>query len=141
MNSPISHPPDAPQLALAVFAEIATALARLAETGEETLIDLRSLPLAPGDLERLAEMLGDGEVRCDLDVAGRSEVRETGFSGVWWIRHFGADDAIAVEEITVARIPEILLAHPDDVARAARRMADAVSAPASTADEEDLSRG
>ena len=139
MNSPVAHPPDAPALARAVFAEIAEALARLAATDEETLIDLRSLPLSPDDLVRLAEWLGQGEVTCELDVAGRSEVRETGFSGVWWIRHYGADDA--VEEIAVTRVPEILASHPDDVARAARRMADTVLEPVPPADEEEPSRG
>lgn len=134
-------PPGSPVLARAVLVEIATALARLAETGEETLIDLRSLPLSPDDLAHLDEILGPGEVTCALDVAGRSEVRETGHSGVWWIRHFGADDQVAVEEITVARVPEILMSHPDDIARAARRLAQAVAEPAPPADEEEPSRG
>jgi len=127
----------APTLADAVLTEIADALARLAATGEETLIDLKSLPLSPADLERLAEALGKGEVECVLEVAGRSEVRETGFSGVWWVRHFGAGDVVAVEEIAVTRIPDVLVSHPDDVALAARRLAAMVAEPASPADEED----
>ncbi|MCE1237000.1 MAG: hydrogenase expression/formation protein [Hyphomicrobiales bacterium] len=130
-----------PRLADAVLAEIATALARLAEADEETTIDLKSLPLGPGDLAHLAETLGEGEVRCDLDVAGRSEVRETRFAGVWWIRHFGLDDTVAVEEIAVTRLPEILMSHPDDVARAAKALAEVAARPAPLADEEDPSRG
>ena len=127
----------APTLAAAVLSEIATALARLAATGEETLIDLKSLPLSPTDLEGLAETLGRGEVECVLEVAGRSEVRETGFSGVWWIRHYGGGDAIAVEEIAVTRIPDVLMSHPDDVALAARRLATVATQAPSPADEED----
>jgi hydrogenase-1 operon protein HyaF len=127
----------APTLAAAVLAEIAAALARLAETDEETLIDLKSLPLSPADLEHLADALGKGEVECALEVAGRSEVRETGFSGVWWVRHLGAGDEVAVEEIAVTRIPDILMSHPDDVARAARRLSALVAEPAPLADEED----
>lgn len=127
----------APTLAAAVLTEIAGALARLAATGEETLIDLKGLPLSPADLEHLAETLGKGEVDCVLEVAGRSEVRETGFAGVWWVRHFGAGDTIAVEEIAVTRIPDVLVSHPDDVAQAARRLATMVAEPASPADEED----
>lgn len=134
-------PPRATTLAVAVLAEIASALDRLAERGEETIVDLRSLPLSPADLAELAERLGEGEVTCELDVAGRSQVRETGFSGVWWIRHFGADDMVAVEEIAVTRLPDILMSHPDDVAHAARRLAEVVAAPAPLADEEDPSRG
>ena len=107
-------PADAPTLARAVLAEIAAALARLAATGEDTSVDLKSLPLSPADLVELDEILGEGEVACTLEVAGRSEVRETGFSGVWRIRHFAGDDAVAVDEIAVTRIPDILLSHPDD---------------------------
>ncbi|NLH79901.1 MAG: hydrogenase expression/formation protein [Phyllobacteriaceae bacterium] len=139
MNS-LERPPEAETvrpLASAVLAEVARALSLLAETGEETTIDLRSLPLGPADLEALVERLGDGEVACTLEVAGRSEVRETGYAGVWWIRHFGADDAVAVEEIAVTRIPEILVSHPDDVAHAAKRLADVAAEPVPRADEED----
>ena len=131
MNSASPMTGEATPLALAVLSEIATALARLAETGEETTIDLKSLPLSPDDLARLGELLGE--------VAGRSEVRETGFSGVWWIRHLGLGDEVALEEIAITFVPEILHAHPDDVARAARRLAEAVTAP--LADEEETPRG
>ncbi len=137
MNTLGPVPDTAPALARAVIAEIAEALARLAATGEETNIDLKSLPLSPADLDELAETLGEGEVACALEVAGRSEVRETGFAGVWWIRHFGADETVAVEEIAVTRIPAILVSHPDDVAHASRRLADVAAEPVPRADEED----
>ena len=145
MNAECGHAAVASPLADAVFAEIAEALGRLAETGVEATVDLKSLPFSPGDLEALAERLGTGEVSCELEVAGRSEVRETGFSGVWWVRHFGGDGTVAVEEVVIARIPEILVSHRDDVAFAARRMAAAVAASdtstTTAADEEDMSRG
>jgi len=145
MNADCGHPAAAAPLADALFAELAEALARLAATGEETVIDLKSLPVSPADLEALGERLGTGEVRCDIEVAGRSEVRETAYSGIWWVRHYGAGDELAVEEIVVTRVPEILVSHPDDVAFAARRMREAVDQPktedSTAADEEDLSRG
>jgi len=40
--------------------EIRHALERLADTGECTAIDLRSLPLAPGEGDVLESMLGEG---------------------------------------------------------------------------------
>jgi hydrogenase-1 operon protein HyaF len=143
MNADCGHPGPAASLSDAVFAELAHALTRLAETGEETVVDLRSLPLGPNDLTALADRLGTGEVTCALEVAGRSEVRETGFAGVWWVRHFGAGDEVAAEEVQVTRIPEILVSHSDDVAFAARRMAVAAteSDRSTAADEEDMSRG
>ena len=145
MNADCGHPAPAASLADAVFAELAEALARLAATGEETVVDLKSLPFSPTDLEALAERLGTGEVSCELDVAGQSEVRETAYSGVWWVRHIGGDGQAIVEEVVVARVPEILMSHPDDVAFAARRMRAAVDQPQTNeqtaADEEEISRG
>ena len=145
MNAECATPTPVATLADAVFAELAHALLKLAETGEETIVDLRSLPFGEADLAALTEKLGEGEVRCELEVAGRSEVRETGFSGIWWVRHFGGDGSTVVEEIVVARIPDILVSDPHDVAFAARRMAGVVEenslAHSTAADEEDISRG
>jgi len=145
MNADCGHPAAAPSLADAVFAELADALTRLAETGTETVVDLRSLPFSEADLAALAERLGEGEVACELEVAGRSEVRETGFSGIWWVRHLGSDGVVAAEEVHVTRIPEILVSHPDDIGFAARRMREVAATfghqDPTAADEEDMSRG
>ncbi|MFN3867497.1 MAG: hydrogenase expression/formation C-terminal domain-containing protein [Hyphomicrobiaceae bacterium] len=113
---------DTTGMAAAVLAEIADALSRMAATAEETSIDLRGLPMTDADRNELQEALGRGEVTATLDVAGRSEILETGFSGVWWVRHFGNDARVSSEEIVIGRIPAILLAHPDDVAAAASRL-------------------
>lgn len=149
MNALDTHPDAVPTAPLpvapsaivgAVVAEIATALARLAETGAETTVGLGALTLTPDDVTALADTLGEGEVACELAVAGRSEVRETGFSGVWWIRHYSGDDRLVTEEIAVTRCPEILMSHPDDVAFAATRLAT-IAAPLALCSVEEPSRG
>ena len=120
-------------MALSVLAEVGRLLESLASTGEPGAIDLRSLPLTDADRLQLEELLGRGEVRAELDLAGRSEVWETTYPGAWWVRHRGAGDRIAAEEIAVCPVPEILLAHPDDIRAAARRIRrdlDALQAPA-----------
>ena len=61
-------------------------------------------------------------MQADLSVAGNSQVWETGYSGVWWIRHLGAGDKIAAEEIAVTNVPEILVSHSADIAAAASRI-------------------
>lgn len=109
-------------MALSVLAEIQQMLQALADTGQTGAIDLRSLPLSDADRSQLQELLGRGEVRAELDLAGRSEVWETAYPGAWWIRHLGAGDRVASEEIAVCPAPEILSAHPDDVRAAARRL-------------------
>jgi hydrogenase-1 operon protein HyaF len=109
-------------MALSVLAEVGRMLEALTETGQDGAIDLRSLPLSDADRAQLEEVLGQGEVRAELDLAGNSEVWETTYPGVWWIRHRGTGGKIATEEISVCRIPEILITHPVDIKAAAGRL-------------------
>jgi hydrogenase-1 operon protein HyaF len=109
-------------MALSVLAEIGRMLEALSESGQAGAIDLRSLPLSDVDRAQLEEVLGRGEVRAELELAGNSEVWETTYPGVWWIRHRGAGDKIATEEISVCAIPEILMTHPVDIKAAAGRL-------------------
>jgi hydrogenase-1 operon protein HyaF len=109
-------------MALSVLAEIGRMLEALSESGQAGSIDLRSLPLSDADRAQLEEVLGRGEVRAELELAGNSEVWETRYPGVWWIRHRGAGDKIATEEISVCAVPEILITHPVDIKAAAGRL-------------------
>jgi hydrogenase-1 operon protein HyaF len=105
-------------MAMSVLTEIHQMLEALAESGQAGSIDLRSLPLSDADRAELEQALGRGEVH----LAGESEVWETTYPGVWWIRHKGAGGKIATEEISVCRIPEILKTHPVDIEAAAARL-------------------
>jgi hydrogenase-1 operon protein HyaF len=109
-------------MAWSVLAEVGRLLECLAQTGEPGYIDLRSLPLTEADRGELEALLGRGEVRVDLSLAGASEVWETAYAGAWWIRHRGAGERIAAEEIAVCPVPEILKTHPADIQAAARRL-------------------
>ena len=99
-------------MAFSIFSEIAQLLRLLDEKNQPESINLRGLPMTDADRMQLEEMLGRGEITAHLDLAGKTTVRETGYPGVWWIRHMGAGDRVSSEEITVARIPEILVTHP-----------------------------
>jgi hydrogenase-1 operon protein HyaF len=109
-------------MAYSILAEIGQLLTALSERGEAGAIDLRSLPMTDADRGQLEEILGRGEVRAELDLAGATEVWETSYNGVWWIRHKGEGDKIATEEIAVTSMPEILMTHPVDIAAASRRI-------------------
>lgn len=106
----------------AILEEIAGLLEQLAQTGEGGTIDLRSLPMFPGDYERLQAALGEGEVSARVEVVGPSEVRETGIAGVWWIVHRSSDGEALTELIEVCRVPAILCTHPADIVAAIRRL-------------------
>jgi len=105
-----------------ILAEIAALLERLDAGGEPGSIDLRGLPMSPGEYGELRSTLGVGEVRATVDAMGASEVYETLVPGVWWVLHRGPDGETTAQFIEVTRVPEILRTHPDDVAAGRRRI-------------------
>lgn len=107
--------------------EVAEHLERFVETGETHKIDLKSLPATPTDLEDIDAVLGVGEVRADLAVIGRSAAWETAFAGVWRVRHFASNDAVAADEIVIAAAPDILLSHVEDARAALGRLREAAA--------------
>ena len=98
--------------------EVRHALDRLIKNGESTIIDLRSIPLAPGEEDRILELLGRGEVVAQLDVLGVSEVAETVYPGVWLVTHYNDDSEIVGRFIEVTTIPDILRSQMEDILEA-----------------------
>jgi hydrogenase-1 operon protein HyaF len=103
--------------ARALLRELEAMLERFVERDERGSIDLRSLPLLPGDYERLRETLGTGEVSALVQAMGATEVHETAIPGIWWVRHFDEAGEVSAELIEVTDVPEILKTHPADVRR------------------------
>jgi len=101
-----------------ILHEIRHALERLLDDGEATAIDLRSIPLAPGEEQILVERLGRGEVSARLDALGPSEIVETRFTGVWLVTHFNDENSIVSRFIEITRVPEVLKAQREDMAHA-----------------------
>lgn len=95
--------------------EIRHALRRLKNGEEGTVIDLKRLPLAPGEEERIEKTLGKGEVRAQVDALGPTVVEETAYPGVWLTTHRNADEAVVARFIEVTRIPELLKSQPADI--------------------------
>jgi len=102
--------------------EIRHALTRLANGEDGTVIDLRSLPLAPGEDEQLNALLGKGEVRAEVDALGPTVIQETLFSGVWFITHCNAEGATVARFIEVTRVPELLMSQQEDIDAGIRRL-------------------
>jgi hydrogenase-1 operon protein HyaF len=100
--------------AVPLLHEIEVLLSDLVATGKSASIDLRSLPMLPGDYEGLRAALGDGEVSATVDAMGPTQVRETAVHGVWWVIHYNSDDNVVAEFIEVTYMPEILRTHPAD---------------------------
>ncbi|MDP1924505.1 MAG: hydrogenase expression/formation C-terminal domain-containing protein [Thiobacillus sp.] len=96
--------------------EISELLRHLLETGETAAIDLSALPLTSPDLDWLRDKLGEGEIAVTLQASGESTLNETACPGVWWVTHRNEQGAVTSQFIEVAFVPELVKAHPQDVA-------------------------
>lgn len=103
--------------------EVKHALDNLISNGKTAVIDLRSIPLAPGEEETILNTLGQGEVQAKLDVLGPSEIIETQYPGVWLVTHFNDDDDIIGRFIEITTMPDILRSQQEDVIEAYNRLA------------------
>ncbi len=95
--------------------EIRHALGKLLDTGENSIIDLRSIPLAPGEEDTIIDTLGCGEVHAKLNALGPSEIYETRFAGVWLITHHNEESSIIGRFIEITRFPDILKSQSEDM--------------------------
>ena len=103
---------------LPLLHEVRHALAKLVENSEPTSIDLRGLPLAPGEEENILSILGRGEVTARLSLLGSSEVFETNYAGVWIVTHYNSDNQLIGRFIEITSMPDILRSQPQDMAAA-----------------------
>ena len=95
--------------------ELRHALQRLIDSGETTTIDLRALPLAPGELEVLEQQLGDGEVHIHLNALGPSDIFETAYPGIWRAIHYNQNEEVMAYFLEVTRVPSLLQTPEQDL--------------------------
>jgi len=103
--------------------EIKHALDKLIKNHKTSIIDLRSIPLAPGEEDSILNTLGQGEVHARLDALGDSEIIETRYTGVWIVTHFNDEDEIISRFIEITAIPDILRSQEEDVIESYNRLA------------------
>lgn len=101
--------------ALAILHEVQTRLEELVAGGQPSVIDLRAMPLAPGDYETLQRLLGEGEVMATVEALGPTRVRETAIRGVWWVTHCNATEQVIAEFIEITRVPTLLRTVDEDL--------------------------
>lgn len=99
----------------ALMTEIVACLEKLDRTGETGIIDLNSLPFAPGEYEQLRQTLGRGEVSVHIEAIGPSEIFETHYPGVWWATHSNVEGEIVADMIEITYLPQIIRSQSEDV--------------------------
>jgi hydrogenase-1 operon protein HyaF len=95
--------------------EIRHGLTRLLDSAVATTIDLRSIPLAPGEEARILRELGTGEVQARMSALGPSDIMETQFPGVWLVTHYNSENEVVGKFIEVCEMPQILKAQAEDI--------------------------
>ena len=98
-----------------ILNEIRHALKRLLDSGEVTVIDLKAIPMAPGEEERIERILGLGEVVVNINALGPSTVIETTFPGVWLVTHQNATNDVVGKYIEVTHCPAIVGSQAEDM--------------------------
>lgn len=92
----------------AILYEINALQEKFVRQGVRGVVDLRNLPLLPGEYDTLKHILGEGEVDATLSTLGASRIIETSLTGVWWIFHNDENNDRLAEFIEITDIPEIL---------------------------------
>ncbi len=111
--------PDAPSSQVkALLQELQSMLYNLVHTGESASVDIRSLPITPGDYDYLKSLLGEGEVSAAINALGTTKIVETEIPGVWWVTYYNAETAILTEIIEVTELPDILKTQHQDLQQA-----------------------
>lgn len=105
-----------------ILNEIRHALQRLLDEEETTVIDLRGIPMGPGEEKHLESLLGTGEVTATIDAMGLSTVSETTLAGVWLVVHRNDNDDILGKFIEITRYPKILESQTEDIRSAVERL-------------------
>jgi hydrogenase-1 operon protein HyaF len=105
-----------------ILNEIRHALQRLLDEDQTTTIDLRGIPMGPGEEQHLESLLGTGEVTATIDAMGLSTVIETSLAGVWLVVHRNDNDDILGKFIEITRNPTILESQTEDMHSALERL-------------------
>nr|WP_296749315.1 hydrogenase expression/formation protein [Thioalkalivibrio sp.] len=116
-------------MADALLHEVANHLLTVAQGGERQIVELGNLPLSEGDFQVLEDRLGRGEVSAEVSASGRTEVHETSFPGVWWVKYYNAGDQPAAQQLEIGTVPMILEAHPEDIQASAERFSKLFEEP------------
>jgi len=98
-----------------ILQEIKISLEHLLNSGNETVIELSTIPYGLELEEILRKTLGKGEVSASLTILGNDIIHETGIHGVWWVQHNDEKGKVLTKSIYISYIPSILLAQPEDV--------------------------
>lgn len=113
-----------------LLSEVRHALERLLADGTTHVIDLKAIPLGPGEEDRLLAALGRGELHAEFDALGRSEILECAYPGVWCVTHRNGADQLIGRFLEITFTPALLASPPEDVRAGLERLSVELAAQA-----------
>lgn len=116
-----------PALVRALLEEIAAKAESLADHGQPDALDLRGLPLLPGDYALLKTLLGSGEVTATVTALGPTRIHETFYPGVWWVTYCNESEEVVGEIIEITACPGLLISDNAEIRAGVTRLRDAFS--------------
>ena len=122
LNIPVEISQPMSGMLPSILNELVQHLQNLIENGQPHSIDLARQPLTSIDLIELEKLLGKGELSITLNTIGDSEIFETAFSGIWWVKHYTADQVLISQFIEITNIPDIIKSQPEDMQLALSRL-------------------
>jgi hydrogenase-1 operon protein HyaF len=88
------------------------------------VINLTLLPVTPQDLDHLGQSLGVGPVTLLSRGYGNCRITSTRLPHTWWVQYFNSMDAMILNTIEVADVPEVALAAREDFEDSRDRLAE-----------------
>lgn len=105
-----------PGNARAVLAEIAGALDRFQQSGEEWTVFINKMGLSQHDRQAIRDVLGQGGIRINLENSAEpAEWLESGIPGVWYGVFYDQSRNPVLETIEVVSFPRVAAAQPEDI--------------------------
>lgn len=93
---------------VAVLVEIQNRLADYEAQGRGGTIALRWQSLAAGEIDRLREVLGKGEISATVSALGDLVIQDTAIPCVWWVSYRDGETALSHHWIEVSEVPFLL---------------------------------
>ena len=87
----------------------------LKEKEEPSHLDLQQLPLSNDELLELDELLGEGNVKAEVEHLGFTRIYATAIPSLWRVVHFNDEEEILSDFLEVSYCPEIIITQDDDI--------------------------
>ena len=108
----------------ALLTELADAITAFAPEASPHVINLSLLPLTEEDVMYLDDRVGKGRVTILSRGYGNCRITSTGTANVWWVQYFNSRDALILNTMEVARVPDVACAAQEDIDDSAERLGE-----------------